>query len=472
MLYYIFCMAKRLKKSDLNTDQLKALEEIHQFLKSPDRRQMVLYGAAGTGKTSLINVLLDELESGDSDEMPRCVCTAPTNKAVEVIASATGRDYDKTIYSLLGLILLDFSDGKPKLKKEHESHLSEYEAVIVDEASMVSNALLNEIQRQLRMFTAIKVIYVGDRCQIPPVDDANKGYMESVIFQLPKKVELTKVMRTADQNPILGVVTKMREDMTSPVDLFEHETKVSEDGTGIYFYHFEKEFMSKMLPYFTSEEFKKDSNYAMAVAYTNAAVDAINERVRKAIYPESTRMYEVGEEVRVVRTYGNDVHVGRGMIFSVIYNIEEHLIVNTIEEVDDPCYGIPSFKVDVENVSKRKKRKTTATAYIIRPDGLDAFYKLREELAIKAKERLEKLDKNGQQIYTPKEAWRDYSALNHYFLWVGYIYALTAHKSQGSTIQNVFVVERNINRIQENELRNKLKYTAFTRAAKELHVLV
>ena len=465
-------MAKRLKKSDLNTDQLKALEEIHQFLKSPDRRQMVLYGAAGTGKTSLINVLLDELESGDSDEMPRCVCTAPTNKAVEVIAGATGRDYDKTIYSLLGLILLDFSDGKPKLKKEHESHLSEYEAVIVDEASMVSNALLNEIQRQLRMFTAIKVIYVGDRCQIPPVDDANKGYMESVIFQLPKKVELTKVMRTADQNPILGVVTKMREDMTSPVDLFEHETKVSEDGTGIYFYHFEKEFMAKMMPYFTSEEFKKDSSYAMAVAYTNAAVDAINERVRQAIYPESTRMYEVGEEVRVVRTYGNDVHVGRGMIFSVIYNIEEHLIVNTIEEVDDPCYGIPSFKVDVENVSKRKKRKTTATAYIIRPDGLDAFYKLREELAIKAKERLEKLDKNGQQIYTPKEAWRDYSALNHYFLWVGYIYALTAHKSQGSTIQNVFVVERNINRIQENELRNKLKYTAFTRASKELHVLV
>jgi hypothetical protein len=183
-------------------------------------------------------------------------------------------------------------------------------------------------------------------------------------------------------------------------------------------------------------------------------------------------MYEVGEEVRVVRTYGNDVHVGKGMIFSVIYNIEEHLIINSIEEVEDPSYHIPCFKVEVSNVVKRKKRKTNATAYIIRPDGLDAFYKLREELAIQAKERLAKEDKNGHKIYTPKEAWKDYSALNHYFLWVGYIYALTAHKSQGSTIQNVFVVERNINRIQENELRNKLKYTAFTRAAKELHVLV
>ena len=304
------------------------------------------------------------------------------------------------------------------------------------------------------------------------MDDANKGYMESVIFQLPMKVELTKVMRTADQNPILGVVTKMREDMTSPVDLFAHETKVSEDGTGIYFHHFEREFMSTMMPYFTSEEFKNDSSHAMAVAYTNAAVDAINERVRAAIYPDSTRMYEVGEEVRVVRTYGNDVHVGRNLMFSVIYNIEEHLIINSIEDVEDPCYHIKCFKVEVSNVVKRKKRKTNATAYIIRPDGLEDFYKLREELAIQAKERLEKEDKNGHKIYTPKEAWKDYAALNHYYMWVGYIYALTAHKSQGSTIQNVFVVERNINRIQEHELRNKLKYTAFTRAAKELHVLV
>ena len=462
-------MAKRLQKKDLNEDQLHALDVIYEFLNSPDRRQMVLYGAAGTGKTSLINVLLDELES--QDDGPACVCTAPTNKAVEVIALATGRDYDRTIYSLLGLVLLDFSDGKPKLKKEHESHLSEYEVVIIDEASMVSNNLLNEIQSQLRIYTSIKVIYVGDRCQIPPVDDANNGMMESVIFQLPLQVELTKVMRTAEENPILGVVTSMRADMTSPVDLFEHETKVAPDGTGIFFYNFANGFMSKMMPYFTSEEFKKDSNYAMAVAYTNAAVDAINAQVRAAIYPESDRMYEEGEEVRVVRTYGVDVHVGKGTIFNVLYNIEEHLIIKSIEDVDDPYYHIPSFKVEVENKVKRSKRKTAATAYIIRPEGLDMFYRMREEEAIKAKEKLQQLTPDGRKLYTPKEAWRDYAAMNHYFLWVGYIYALTAHKSQGSTIQNVFVVERNINRITEIELRNKLKYTAFTRAAKELHVL-
>ena len=56
-------------------------EEVHEALRN---------FPAGTGKTSLINVLLDELEGSEyEDEMPRCVCTAPTNKAVEVIALAT-----------------------------------------------------------------------------------------------------------------------------------------------------------------------------------------------------------------------------------------------------------------------------------------------------------------------------------------------------------------------------------------------
>lgn len=463
-------MAKRLRREDLNEDQLNALDVMYNFLDNmPERRQMVLYGAAGTGKTSLINVLLDELEA--RDDAPACICTAPTNKAVEVIAERTNRDYEKTIYSLLGLVLLDFSDGKPKLKKEHESQLPNYELLIVDEASMVSNALLNEIQKQLRIYTSIKVIYVGDRCQIPPVDDANNGMMESIIFQLPLQAELTKVMRTAEQNPILGVVTEMRKDMKSPVDLFKHETKVSDDGTGVYFYNREKAFMSKMIPYFLSDEFKKDTSYAMAVAYTNAAVDAINDVVRKAIYPNSTRAYEEGEEVRVTRTYGNDIHLGKAAIFSVVYNVEEHLRINSIKDVEDPLYHIPSYYVEAENVIRRKKRSTVTNAYIVRPEGLEMFYELREKEAIKAKELLLKKDRNGHDLYTPKEAWKDYSMLNHYFLWVGYIYALTAHKSQGSTIQNVFAVERNINRIQEVELRNKLKYTAFTRAAKELHVL-
>lgn len=462
-------MEKRLTMGDLNEDQVKALASIKDFLQQAERRQMVLYGAAGTGKTSLINVLLDELDK--DSESPVYYCTAPTNKAVDVIAERTGRDFDRTIYSLLGLVLLDFTDGRPKLKKENESHLHEYDLVIVDEASMVSLALLNEIQKQLLIYTSIKVIYVGDRCQIPPVDDANNGMLESIIFQLPWQVELTKVMRTASENPILGAVTAMRADMKSPVDLFRHETSVAPDGTGIYFYHLQRPFMNKMLEYFMRDEFKADSSYAMAVAYTNAAVDAINEQVRSVLYPDCKRTVEVGEEVRVVKTYGNNVLRGNSSFFTVVFNVEERLRLVEIEDVEDPAYGIKCYKVKVRNVVRKKARQTTVTAYVVAPEGMNDYLVKKEKLAVEAREKAEKLNTHGHHVYTPKEAWKEYSAFTKFYLWFGYIYALTAHKSQGSTIQNVFVVERNINRIAEDELRNKLKYTAFTRAAKELHVL-
>jgi ATP-dependent exoDNAse (exonuclease V) alpha subunit len=48
---------------------------------------------------------------------------------------------------------------------------------------------------------------------------------------------------------------------------------------------------------------------------------------------------------------------------------------------------------------------------------------------------------------------------------------MTTHKAQGTTVQNVFVVERDMDLNPDVEERNKLEYTAFTRAAKQLHIL-
>lgn len=464
---------KRLVKADLNEDQLNALEYMHAFLKGPNR-QMVLTGPAGTGKTSLINVLLDEL---DADMGYKYVCTAPTNKAVGVIATNTGRPFNKTIYSIMGLVLMEVDDKTPVLKEQGSCHFEDYDLVIIDEASMVSETLVDNIQKKLMEVTRTKIIYVGDKCQLPPVDDQNRGLKESVVFQLSLNAELTKVMRTSDQNPILGAVTAMRANMQSPVDLFDHVSKVGENNIGITFYDRQKEFMSKMLTYFTNPKFKEDSNYALAVAYTNMAVDAINERVRNALYPNSAE-YVVGEEIRVVQPYGLEGYVrdekGKSKQgTNIIYSIEERLKILECEACNDPVYDIPCYKMKVVNFGALDFRQMKITAYVVRPSAMPLFYKRREEEATKAKQKMIETGHGGSKLYTKKEAWEEYMKFKNYYLFVGYIYALTTHKAQGSTIENVFVVERNINRLTEDdELRNKLKYTAFTRAAKELHVLM
>ena len=168
-----------LTKDDLTDDQKAALEYINSFMES-ECRQMVLCGPAGTGKTSLVNVLLDERDK----KHVKYVCTAPTNKAVEVIAKRTSRQFDRTIFSLCGLKLVDLDDKEPYLERDGDSKLGEYDIVVIDEASMTGTELLRNIEGDLVEFSYIKVLYVGDPCQIPAVEDSNRGLLQSPVFNL------------------------------------------------------------------------------------------------------------------------------------------------------------------------------------------------------------------------------------------------------------------------------------------------
>ena len=459
-----------LTKDQLTDDQKEALAYIKDFIKGPNR-EMVLRGAAGTGKTSLVNVLLAEL---DKQKFFEYVCTATTNKAVEVIARNTGREYDRTIYSLEGLTVKDDDDRGPRLVREpgSKSRLREYDLVIVDEASMVPLQLIYEIEQDLLEHSRVKVLYIGDPCQLPPVSDAQEGYTESAVFRLPLWYELTKVMRTALDNPILKLVTQMRSDLTCEGDNFEHATETLEDGSGVFFYESRDEFMDKMYEYFTRPEYKEDSDYAIAVAWRNVSVDAINAKVRGKIYPDETREYTEGEEVRVTKAFRRPVP-GKKDVFYPVYSMEERLRIMDVSECEDPKYGLPCWKVTVCNYRALPKNRTTTVAFILKKDAVQQYDMLCTQFAQESKDRAKMPGHNGTgHMYTKKEAWAPYNDLRRFYLWVDYIYALTTHKAQGSTVANVFVVERDMDKNPITLERNKLKYTAFTRASRELHVLV
>ena len=54
---------------------------------------------------------------------------------------------------------------------------------------------------------------------------------------------------------------------------------------------------------------------------------------------------------------------------------------------------------------------------------------------------------------------------------VKYNYALTVHKAQGSTFENAIVINCDISRIKDTLERNKLLYTAITRARNKLFMI-
>ena len=464
-----------LSKDQLTDEQKEALQYMKDFIKGPNR-SMVLCGAAGTGKTSLINVLLhdiDEWKTG-KNKFFDYICTATTNKAVEVIAKNTGREYDRTIYSLEGLTVKEDDDRGAYLVREpgSKSKLNEYDLVIVDEASMAPTELIQEIEADLFEHSRIKVIYVGDRCQLPPVPDKKYGLTESQVFKLLIGYELTQVMRTALDNPILRLVTGMRADLKSETDLFKHENDVTEDGDGVYFYDSRDEFMEKMYSYFLSDEYKEDTDYCLAVAWHVNAADAINRVVRKRMYPGVTAEYVEGEEVRVKVAYRRPAPGKKRDATVPVFSLEERLKIMSVEETKDPKYELDCYKVTVCNFRALERNQTTTVAFILKKDAVKDYNILLTEVAAKCREREQEPGHAGKgHLYTKKEAWEPYKKLKGYYLWVDYIYSMTTHKAQGTTVQNVFVVERDMDLNPDVEERNKLKYTAFTRAAKQLHIL-
>ena len=54
---------------------------------------------------------------------------------------------------------------------------------------------------------------------------------------------------------------------------------------------------------------------------------------------------------------------------------------------------------------------------------------------------------------------------------LNYGYALTVHKSQGSTYDNVFLIESDLNFNRNIVERNRIKYTGYTRCSKKLIVV-
>jgi hypothetical protein len=97
--------------------------------------------------------------------------------------------------------------------------------------------------------------------------------------------------------------------------------------------------------------------------------------------------------------------------------------------------------------------------YVVHDDDVERFKK--EAKAIKKLAIKEK----------SKYLWVQYFTFLKWSHDVAYNYAITAHKSQGSTYDNVLFLEDDANLNKRIAERNRIKYTAYTRAKHKLYLL-
>ncbi len=153
----------------------------------------VITGGPGTGKTTIINTIINILE----DSGLKTAIAAPTGRAAKRITETSGH-YASTIHRLLEYYFSE-SENMMRFGKTREDRL-EYDAVIVDEASMIDLMLMNGLVSAIKPGT--RLIMVGDADQLPSVGAGNvlRDIIDSEYIYCTK---LTEIFRQAKESMIV-----------------------------------------------------------------------------------------------------------------------------------------------------------------------------------------------------------------------------------------------------------------------------
>ncbi len=153
----------------------------------------IITGGPGTGKTTIINTIIEILE--ESGFTP--AIAAPTGRAAKRITETSGH-YASTIHRLLGFF---YSEERDEMcfSKNQEDPL-DYDAIIIDEASMIDIVLMNGLLKAIRPGT--RLIMVGDDSQLPSVGPG-RVLKDMIGSEYIYTVKLTEIFRQAKESMIV-----------------------------------------------------------------------------------------------------------------------------------------------------------------------------------------------------------------------------------------------------------------------------
>ena len=492
----------------LSTTQQQIFDSLSNFILQPTSKQYnILEGYAGTGKSYLITSLVDfflknhgEIEFG---------ITAPTHKAVKVLQQNSinaNKLYYGTIHSFLGLKqkVSDYGVVSYEPEKNRSNcKVDSVDVLLVDEVSMLDTALFKHIlaykekrdknvdsfvscygkngQIKSKRVTSLKLIFIGDPLQIPPV-----GKAKSFVFDPASKLEydfdvytLREPMRQAKENPILGFATYLRTNISSSSIPFTNFLGTSVDGqTGIDLINLDQ-FKNEVLPLF-GKPFDTNPDFIKVITWRNETAKQYNNIIRsyrlgmvspakivagdflvadKPIVDMSDSLgqviYKTSDEFKVLKADVIDYKVTW-----MVYKSSAELS----DEIDDPFAEYATqrshtFKV-YKCVCKTEAEATTRTIYVIHEES-EHYYK----------QVVSALEATAKKAHVRNKAWVAYYQFQDWFAEVKHNYAITAHKSQGSTYTNCVTVYTDMEANSNVVERNKIKYVGVTRAKNKLFLI-
>jgi exodeoxyribonuclease V len=221
---------KKLTVDDLSPDQRKVYDVMFDWSESRWSNLLTTGGFAGTGKSTLLGVFSKSLQDRNIGPVAYCCYTgrassvlarklkaarvSTTNKTLRSGKALRGRfaslfysasspeadmPYCGTIHRLLYRPVIDDKTEELKGWVKRDALDRPYKLIIVDEASMISDDLLRDLQ-----FHGAPILAVGDHGQLPPV-------MASGDLMQKPMLRLEKIHRQAEGSPIIRLAHHVRE---------------------------------------------------------------------------------------------------------------------------------------------------------------------------------------------------------------------------------------------------------------------
>lgn len=438
-------------------DQPTAYEQIRLFLLLGGGGMYLLQGYAGTGKTFMLSEIVDLIRKNG-----RILITAPTHKAVKVLKDMI-KDCPTamTTHAALGMKQIINDDGTISFRPDHSLGFpaEDFTHIIVDETSMINDEIFNTIIPLSE--NGKKILFVGDSLQIPPV-----GQEYSLPFQKEIRLKhgievstLNTIIRQAEGNPIIENATNIRARVYSPVQILNPQG-VKNDLGGVFPIKKADElhyFTENILPMFKSPSYERSIDFVKVIGWRNSIIDKYNKVIREYIF---------GKDIpKIIK--------GDKLIADAPVTEKGRTIISTNDEME-----VLSVEIQSEVLSKiytlkyywLKVRVYTESIYnefmirVIHEDSEADFKKICKTYVDVAKG-------HPKGSFTSRSTWIDYYKFLEHWHQVKYSYAITAHKSQGSTYENAYVLKWDIETNLNVYERNRILYTACTRPSKNLYIV-
>lgn len=460
-----------------NKEQQSAIVNAVSFLKTntDPTQYYVIEGKAGTGKTTIAKEILKEFE----DE--QIYVAAVSHKAKGVIKSSFGDDTrGKKFFSIAGLLGMKGINDNDTQTTKFQVGLkvplldNPPALLVIDEASMITEDVLKKIiDINSSLSRSFQMLFLGDIGQIQPIRDEQSEFYrthkdllnkKSDIFNSKHKSKLITRVRQGEANPILPYADYFWENSQkenpelNPTQHIVRNNQITDKGS-LLFSNSEGEVLNSVIKAVKNAVEKGLTNHVKIVTYHVNEKTELNQKIHEALFGKDSD-YSNGDMLILNSPYDlPDVN-------ATMENSSE-IQIKSIQDTDVDEFGVHTLYLETNGTAYTRtgNEQKDCVIQVVSRNDIGLYNQKLQELASRAKRQTNRALK--------KQAWGDFWEYKGRYADVDFGYAITAHKSQGSTYDIVVVDEKDImgTTATSNQEKSELIYTALTRPRKTAIVI-